>query len=554
MKSEKLNKNAIVFDFSLKYEEHTMKKLLLSSFLFLLMSLSLCAEPSSSEREALIALYNATDGDNWNIKHYWKSSVSICEWYGVYCKDDKVLDISLSRNNLKGSIPKEIGNLKNLKDIALETNNLSGSIPKEIYSLKNLESIMLSDNNLTGEIPKEIGNLQKLSSLELTKNNLSGIIPKEIGNLQNLQSLQLGTNKLSGSIPKEIGNLKELSVLNLRGNNLSGSIPKELYNLKNMMLFYLSYNNLSGTISEKIGNIKDLWKMSFSNNNLVGKIPKEIGNLTNLAVLRLNANNLSGTIPSEMKNIKYLDNFALYSNANLKTDDEDVIKLINEVEYSSPYNSSKTNYEYLLFTNKPSKLKELDKYVLTKLYNSTNGKNWKNQSNWLNGYPCSDNWNGITCTSGLVSSIELARNNLSGNIPSELGMLETLEILQLSHNNLAGNIPDEITNLKKLKKLGLQQNNLSGSLPKNIGSLDTLEELTINHNNLAGNISSDFIGHLRILRAFCNCNLYSTDENVKSYIDSLEDYEGSYSVYIDITETNTYKCQALTPIYFLLLD
>jgi len=40
----------------------------------------------NSERDTLVAFYNATDGDNWNRSDNWlNNNVSICEWYGVQC-------------------------------------------------------------------------------------------------------------------------------------------------------------------------------------------------------------------------------------------------------------------------------------------------------------------------------------------------------------------------------------------------------------------------------------------------------------------------------------
>ena len=35
-----------------------------------------------SDREALIALYDSTGGDNWNNNTNWKSDKSLGEWYG----------------------------------------------------------------------------------------------------------------------------------------------------------------------------------------------------------------------------------------------------------------------------------------------------------------------------------------------------------------------------------------------------------------------------------------------------------------------------------------
>jgi len=75
-------------------------------------------------------------------------------------------------------IPKEIGNLINLKSLYLNSNQLT-KIPKEIGNLINLKELSLSNNKLT-EIPKEIGNLTNLEALWLYKNQLTKI-PKEVG-------------------------------------------------------------------------------------------------------------------------------------------------------------------------------------------------------------------------------------------------------------------------------------------------------------------------------------------------------------------------------------
>ncbi|MER2529260.1 MAG: hypothetical protein ABTR07_15155 [Candidatus Competibacter denitrificans] len=39
-----------------------------------------------AERDALIALYNSTDGDNWTIKTNWNGAAGTeCTWAGVTC-------------------------------------------------------------------------------------------------------------------------------------------------------------------------------------------------------------------------------------------------------------------------------------------------------------------------------------------------------------------------------------------------------------------------------------------------------------------------------------
>ncbi|KAF7147033.1 hypothetical protein RHSIM_Rhsim03G0185100 [Rhododendron simsii] len=107
-------------------------------------------------------------------------------------------NMDLSRNNLVGSIPKEITNLSGLHGLNLSHNNLTGKIPEKIGGLKSLESLDFSENQLSGIIPPSISGLNFLSSLNLSYNNLSGRIPT--GNqLQTLPpSSYLGNSELCG--------------------------------------------------------------------------------------------------------------------------------------------------------------------------------------------------------------------------------------------------------------------------------------------------------------------------------------------------------------------
>ena len=64
-----------------------------------------------SDRAALVALYDATDGDNWYDNTNWKSERPLGEWYGIRTDSEgRVEWLALGGNNLIGSIPSEIGN------------------------------------------------------------------------------------------------------------------------------------------------------------------------------------------------------------------------------------------------------------------------------------------------------------------------------------------------------------------------------------------------------------------------------------------------------------
>jgi len=202
------------------------------------------------EREALIALYNATDGPHWLNNENWCSDKPLEDWYGVFLSQSgHVFYLDLIVNGLSGTIPLEIGDLSYLEILYLQVNNLTGPIPAEIGRLKHLSYLDLHDNQLTGAIPKEIGRLESLSHLVLDNNQLTGTIPSEIGQLSNLEFLDLYNNpNLSGPIPAEMGNLSKLRQVFLHSCNLTGNLPVELTRLHQVDRFSCSCNPLSGTV------------------------------------------------------------------------------------------------------------------------------------------------------------------------------------------------------------------------------------------------------------------------------------------------------------------
>ena len=157
-----------------------------------------------TDREALVALYNATDGENWNQSDNWLSDAPLGEWKGVLTDDRRVVVLYLGDNGLTGEIPPELGSLSNLTALYLDTNALSGEIPPELGSLSNLTDLSLRNNALSGAIPAELGSLSNLAELDLRNNALSGAIPAELGSLSNLTNLRLLSNDLSGCVPSSL--------------------------------------------------------------------------------------------------------------------------------------------------------------------------------------------------------------------------------------------------------------------------------------------------------------------------------------------------------------
>lgn len=249
-----------------------------------------------SEKDALLALYNSTNGINWKNKTGWDFNNPVTtvnrknSWYGVTVTNGHVSSLSLRMNNLNGFIPVEIAELKYLVTLDLYSNGLTGSIPLEICQLNNLN---LDYNLLTGSIPVEIGQLENLTVLSLASNRLKGNIPAEIGQLIKLEILDLGSikfayNSLTGEIPEEIGYLKELKSLKLSSNPLSGTIPYNIWSLTKLQYLALAYNQLSVSLPSEISQLLDLKNLDLMKNQLTGKIPSSIGALSStLNILNL---------------------------------------------------------------------------------------------------------------------------------------------------------------------------------------------------------------------------------------------------------------------------
>lgn len=86
----------------------------------------------SDQCEALVAIYEATGGENWLNKTGWLEEADPCQWFGVSCSDGTVVALDLFGNNLTGTLPLEIGGFPNLKTLTVNGNQLSGPIPLTI--------------------------------------------------------------------------------------------------------------------------------------------------------------------------------------------------------------------------------------------------------------------------------------------------------------------------------------------------------------------------------------------------------------------------------------
>ena len=414
---------------------------------------------SSTDRAALIALYEATKGAGWKNSRNWLSDVPLIYWHGVDTDTDgRVTVLRLRDNDLEGRIPPQIGHFAELRDLDLGKNALTGPIPPEIGGLSQLRTLELISNQLGGRIPPQIGRLSNLTQLHLSNNALTGPIPPEIGRLSRLRGLGLWSNELTGAILPELGDLEALSRLWLSDNDLTGPIPPEIGQLARLRALSFGGNDLTGPIPPEIGSLSGLWELDLGGNDLTGSIPPEIGRLSGLTELDLGGNDLTGPIPREIARLGQLERLALRANdleGAIPADFGDLPALrqlllgYNDLTGPIPPEIGRLSY-----------LSELDL-----AHNALTG-------------PIPPEIGGLL----QLRSLELWSNDLEGPIPVELGDLRLLGELSLERNALRGPIPPSLGKLRYLRLLSLSQNDLSGPVPAELSELAWLRELTVNGN------------------------------------------------------------------------
>ena len=197
-------------------------------------------EEIAKEREALIAFYHATNGDQWKNNTNWCSDKPVSEWYGLTIENGYVTQLNLAENNLSGYLPECIGELQHLTDISLwENYNLGGKLPAGLFSLENLKSLHIRICAIEGEISPDIKQLTKLESLSIGNNKFTGRFPSEISELKNLYFLSIDNGDFI------LGN--ESQPINC--NNFTPcEFPKSLCKLTNLKGLYAYKNNFYGNI------------------------------------------------------------------------------------------------------------------------------------------------------------------------------------------------------------------------------------------------------------------------------------------------------------------
>ncbi|CAL5050736.1 unnamed protein product [Urochloa decumbens] len=378
------------------------------------------------------------------------------DWFGTSLMSLSSLD--LSKNLLTGKLPASVVHMKSLRFLRLDSNQLEGRIPDMPRSIDVLD---LSNNSFSGPLPHSLGNSLRFAFL--SNNHLNGSVPSYFCDMAWLQVIYLSYNSLSGKLPNCWKQSSRIVRLDFSNNNLEGEIPSSFGALTSLLSLHLNKNRLSGVLPTSLSPCNQLRLLDLGENLFKGSIPAWIGSsLKLLEMLRLRSNQFSGNIPVGLSQLQELEVLDLAEN-----------------KLSGILPRSIGN-----FTGMASKKSEPIIPLMAVAFGSY-GVAYYNESLYIATKGEERIYSRILY---LMKSIDLSDNELTGEIPIEIGALLLLKNLNLSRNRLSGHIPETVSRMGSLESLDLSWNQLSGVIPQSMASLHLLSHLNMSYNNLSGKV------------------------------------------------------------------
>lgn len=414
------------------------------------------------QRLALASFYYATNGPRWfsdgTISNQWLDyNLHECEWFANQepCYDYDNLGVEhadytsivlngdangMASPTLQGTLVDELGMLTKLETLDLRSQKLKGTIPSELVRLSSsLQVLILQDCFFTGAIPEglyaflrgmwlsnndrldkgtipsTVGGNTRLTHLSLVDAAREGTLPPELYQATNLQQIHLSRNKFSGSLPSEIGLLSSLTNLMINVNGFTGKIPSQIGLLNKLGIVLAGSNQIGGWLPTEMGLLESLRELEIVFNQVTGSIPSQLGSLPRLSHVDLGSNKLKGSLPTSLSQLSYLTNLEL------------------------SYNQLEGSLHPDLFKS-----------------NDANAASWPR-----------------------LVHLGLSDNRFTGVLPSEIGLLKSVQQVNLRSNNFESTLPSELSLLGSLGGIWLESTDLSGSVPQGVCSLPNLARITV---------------------------------------------------------------------------
>jgi len=392
-------------------------------------------------RYVLAVLWFAMDGGSWSFQTEWMSALDECNWHehlpvrlpsgqvsyvpaGSYCDDTTgdIIALHLGKGNVQHHIAQKSAHSTfscicltkvAVHLIFLDYNNLKGTIPAEIGFLSTLSFLALEGNAIRGGFPPELCNLNQMLALTMMENELVGKLPDCIREMSGLQMLVLSNNYFSDELP-DISMLSDMQYLFLDDNKLSGDISNTFDKMSNLRILYLDDNDFSGFIDDTfLAGFEALERIDISGCNLSGYFPSHLLEAPYLQVLDINSNDLEGELPSSLQENYFMQFLAFYNNRMSGPIPPSLKNLTRLFHLDASSNSFTGEFPAFL-----GEMPELSYLFLAE--------------NLFEPGPIPSSFANLT----LMQEISLKTTNRTGPIPSYFGDFYSLILLDLDNNDL----------------------------------------------------------------------------------------------------------------------
>jgi Flp pilus assembly protein TadG len=256
-------------------------------------------EQQQQQTRSSQTLFQSTQPKKWTNVAGW-TYLDECEWFGVTCTPRApdggeaasrmvVTSIHLNFNNLRGTVPVDLGLLTSIESFRVNTNYLTGTLPWSLGQWTQLVNFSVYKNALTGSIPESTSSWVNVQSILMQENQLNGTLPSmPLGSWTKLQEFNVVRNALTGSVPSSVGQWSNIHSAQFSVNRLNGTLPDTIGQWTAIEEFRISSNALTGTIPDSVSSWRYVRDAYFHDNNITGAMPTGlcddalIANLTSL--------------------------------------------------------------------------------------------------------------------------------------------------------------------------------------------------------------------------------------------------------------------------------